>query len=309
MSTIYATRLGFSYQDKYACFLFLDALREGTIREFYTDYPFGKQLSLDILIKTGIDDEITEERAYEVKTGKSFKNDTKYKKRQSSEIKDVVIGFLEYSKLSPEVKGFISYSKGVQLQLLTYRNPADNLFNSQRLTDSAKISAQELIAKLSMSNMRSMTSVHSFFKRVRFEEIPYTNDQTWTRLDEHIIAHIREIASALGANIRVYELPDEYLASKLMFLIQKNAGTGQDVTKELLSEIINFMILRRILGDYSNGATSPVQAKSMANTYIRSELASTFKLGPVLPLDGPAESMNASTVDVFDTATTGVING
>jgi hypothetical protein len=244
MSTIYSTRLGFSYQDKYACLLFLEELQNGIIRKFYTDYPFGtSQLSLDILIETG-EDESTEQRAYEVKTGQKFKQDATTKK--SSEIKDVVLSFLEYSKLNPDFKGYISFSKGLELPILNYRNHADTLKTSVILTSPVKVAAEVMRKKLDIEELKTLKSVHKFFKRVEFLEVPYPNEETWTRIDQDIIGIISAIGISLEAQAMSLELPDHYLASKLLFIIQEYSGSGLDITEALLKEIMDFMMLRRM---------------------------------------------------------------
>lgn len=185
MYSIYASRLGFSYQDKIACLLFLKELRGGTIRELYTDFPIQEnQLSLDILLKIGSGDTL-KERVYEVKTGESFKNDsanTRKTKGRSSEVRDVILAFLEYSKQSPEFEGYISFSNGLRVGINNYLGSANRLRMGTRLIGDVKVAAEDLIAKLNIKDLSTQRDIYKFFKRVRFEEEPYDNEQTWSTL-------------------------------------------------------------------------------------------------------------------------------
>jgi hypothetical protein len=305
MSTIYATRLGFCYQDKMACLLFLKELRAGTIRELYTDYPMPEnQHSLDILLKIGTSD-TSKERVYEVKTGEYFKNDSKSttKKGQSSEIRDVVLTFLEYSKLSPDFEGFISFSNGLKIGINSYIGPANTLRLNARLTSPTRAAADDLKTKLGIPALNTQREIHNFFKRVTFDELPYDNNHTWTTLDEHIRSEITEIANALGINDHVHELPNEYLAAKLLYTIQKLTGSGNDVTKELLAEVMDFMSLRKLLDNHSVPGV-PSELKREAKQYVKNEMISKFKVETLLPDDNTTTSDIAAT----DTGVGGVID-
>ncbi len=300
MSTIYATRLGFCYQDKYACLLFLKQLRKGVLKELYTDFPVAEQRSLDILLKVGTG-ESTEERVYEIKTGDKFKNDARRKK--SSEIRDVVINFIKYSEESPDFKGYISFSNGLRLQINNYLTPANRLNLSSRMDSSTRAAAKELMTKLRIDEMNTQRDTYDFFRRVKFDPLPYSNDETWTTIDEHIAADIAAIATSLGTNDRTYELPNEYLTAKLLYITQKFTGSGEDVAKPLLAELMDFMALRRLLANYSTTEV-PAQMKDNAQRYIQAEMVSKYKVESLLP--GP--SSDSEELSATDTGIGGVVN-
>lgn len=305
MSSIYASRLGFCYQDKMACLLFLKELREGTIRGLYTDFPIDEnQLSLDILIRVGSGDTI-KERVYEVKTGESFKNDSTSsgkKKGQSSEVRDVILAFLEYSKQSPDFDGFISFSNGLGVGINNYIGPANRLRLGVTMTAPVRAAADELKTKLNIKALNTQRDIHKFFKRVRFDEQPYDNGHTWSTLDEHIRSELIEIAKTLRVDDHVHELPYEYLASKLLYSIQKHTGSGNDITKELLGEIMSFMCLRKLLDNHTVSGV-PEQIKGEAKQYVKTEMISKFKVETLLP----GEEDQTSSVGVTATGVGGTI--
>lgn len=288
-----------------ACLLFLKELRSGTIRELYTDYPIEtNQLSLDILLRVGLGDS-SKEKVYEVKTGESFKKDatTSTKtKGQSSEVRDVVLTFLEYSKQSPEFEGYISFSNGLSVGINNYLGSANRLRMGARLIGDVKLAAEDLIAKLNIKDLSTQRDIHKFFRRVRFEEEPYDNEQAWSTLDEHIRSEILEIAKTLDVDDHVHELPYEYLASKLLYTIQKHTGSGTDITKELLAEVMDFMYLRRLFDSHSIPGVRE-QIKGDARQYVKTEMINKFKVETLLP----EEEDQANNVAVTDTGVGGTI--
>lgn len=279
---------------------FLKELREGSIKELYTDYPIpGGQRSLDILVRVTTGDAV-KEKVYEVKTGEYFKKDAKSKK--SSEVRDVVLAFLEYSAHSPDFEGYISFSKGLENAINTYTGLANRLNISQRLDDAGRAAARELITKLDIKALSTQRDTHSFFRRVRFDEQPYDNDHTWSTLDEHIESEINGIATSIGTNDHVQILPTAHLASRLLFIIQKYTGTGKDIAKELLAEVVSFMALRRQLDAHSTSGTAG-QIKSDADLYVTEQMIDNFKIEGLLPED----SANTAPITATDTGTGGTI--
>ena len=301
MPSIYSSRLGFSYQDKMACLLFLRELREGAVKELFTDFPIpGSQRSLDILLRVAAGD-ATKERVYEVKTGEYFKKDSKSK--SSSEVRDVVLAFLEYSEHCPDFDGFISFSSGLENGINAYIGPANTLRLSQRLNDAGRNAAKELIAKLGIAQLNTQKLVHDFFRRVRFDEQPYDNDHTWSTLDEHIESEITGIANTLGTNDHVHILPNAHLAARLLFIVQKHTGTGNDIAKELLAELMAFMALRKELNNHTATGT-PEQRESAAELYVTGKMIDNYRVESLLP----EVSANTAPMTATDTGTGGIIS-
>jgi len=299
MSTIYATRLGFCFQDKYTCLLFLDELRKGELRELYTDFPVAGQLSLDILLKTGPSGTIAKERSYEVKTGQKFKNDAPTHKQ--SEVRDVVKSFHKFSTASANFEGIITFTNGSGRALLQYTGPASILRESRRLDESAKAAATSLISLLRMTELRTQRATLDFFRKVRFDELRYANNETWSTVDEHISAHITAIAQSLSADARAYELPNEYLISKLYYIAQKYTGTGENVAEHLTKEVQDFMVLRKMLANYPSPPEPPARLRQQTLDQVRMDMISNFRVEDLLPVTD-------NEVSVSDEATGGEVS-
>jgi hypothetical protein len=298
MHTIYATRQGFCFQDKYACLLFLQELRTGKLRELFTDFPTQNQQSLDILIKTGDAGTATEERVYEVKTGQKFKDDASTHKL--TEVRDVIQNFIKYLEDSPNAKCFITFTTGTARPLRQYTGPADILFDSRRLDDPARRAADSLIALLGSSLIGSQRNAFNFFKRVKFDGLSYSNNQTWTRVDEDICSHITSIAQELSADTSVSELPNEYLLSKLYYTAQRHTGSGDNVAEHLIKEVVDFMMLRKILAEYTRPGTPPARLREQTLIQVRTDMVSKYKVEDLLP-------DLATDISASDTATGGVV--
>jgi hypothetical protein len=284
-----------------ACLLFLRELRQGTIKELYTDYPIGSgQLSLDIMLHA-INGDSTKERIYEVKTGEYFKDDSKSKK--SSEVRDVLLTFLEYKKISPDFEGVICFSKGLKNGIAGYLGPADRLYRNSRLDPETRQAAKVLVEKLVIKDLATQSAMHQFFfGKVQFDQELYKNDQTWTTFDEQIGAEITGIAETLDVHDHVHILPNSFLVSRLIAVIQKHAGTGNDIAKELVTEVMKFMALRRELEQHEvTGVAS--QRKAQARTYIAQEMINNFKVEDLLP-EG---SVSTPPITATDTGTGGII--
>lgn len=293
MSTIYATRLGFCFQDKYACLLFLKGLISGELRELYTDFPVAGQLSLDIVLKTGSNGRVTKEQSYEVKTGQKFKDDASTHKR--SQVRDVIQSFHQFSAGSTNFEGIVTFTSGSGRALQLYTGPARVLKESRILDRTARTAAKELISLLKMDELNTQRDTHNFFKRVRFNELPYTNDEAWTTVDTDIDGHISTIATSLGAEARTFELPNKFLISKLYYTIQQYNGTGENVAEHLIKEVIDFMILRKMLSNYPSPPESPTQLREQALAQIRRDMISNYKVEDLMP---PPETVPASDLAV-----------
>src|SRR3990167_3043800 len=88
MSSIFQTRRGFFYQDRYAVYIFLSHLLKNDVKEFFTDFPLQGQKSIDVRL---IDSQNIE-KVFEVKTGEVFKLDL------NAEIRDAVMDLYKYQK-------------------------------------------------------------------------------------------------------------------------------------------------------------------------------------------------------------------
>jgi hypothetical protein len=277
----------------------LDELRKGELRELYTDYPVAGQLSLDILLKTGPSGTIAKERSYEVKTGQKFKNDAPTHKQ--SEVRDVVKSFHKFSAASANFEGIITFTNGSGRGLLQYTGPASILRESRRLDETSKAAATSLISLLRMTELRTQRATLDFFKKVRFDELRYTNNETWSTVDEHISAHITAIAQSLGADARAYELPNEYLISKLYYIAQKYTGTGENAAEHLTKEVQDFMVLRKMLANYPSPPEPPARLRQQTLDQVRMDMISNFRVGDLLPVTD-------NEVSVSDDATGGEIS-
>jgi hypothetical protein len=248
MYTIEATRLGFSYQDKFACLRFLEELRKGRLDKIYTDFPYETQHSVDIRLLLKQSKTATEEHVYEIKTGNKFKKDTK--KKNTSEIRDAVLECINYQKIVPEAEGHICFSQGSFIKTILYTKNIDLVRAEPRMTANTIAAATWLKRELRITDFATLQEVVAFFGKCRLKELEYTNPETWSKLDDAIYEHINHIGLDLNAGSSD-ELPNHYLIGRLLHTIQQYAGTGKDIAEFLVEDIAEFFGKRQLLDKYS----------------------------------------------------------
>jgi len=248
MYTIEATRLGFSYQDKFACLRFLEELRKGRLNEIYTDYPYETQQSVDVRLLLKRSESATEEHVYEVKTGNKFKKDNR--KKNTSEIRDAVLECINYQKISPDAVGHICFSKGSFVKTILYTKNIELIREDPRMTPNTIAAATWLKRELRIADFTTLRDVVRFFGRCEFKELGFSNPETWSLLDDEICKHIDHIALDLNAGSSD-ELPNHYLVGKLLHTIHQYTGTGKDIAEFLVEDIAEFFGKRQLLDQYS----------------------------------------------------------
>jgi len=250
MSTIFATRRGFLYQDMYAVLQFLKYFQSKQITEFYVDYVFNtaNQGSIDIkIILAGGTTKIIE-----VKSGENFKQDKR--KKETSEVREAFIelvecaglgnGVLKYFVLSPEFKGRPKIFEYWQ-NLITLKT-----FPTFRSAEAKRISKWFYI-KLSITQFSTHESVFDFIKNLEIEcsdnDVHDNENDHNSPIEDSIIQKIRDLSVDFDANGTELELPCDMLFNQMVYICQKYAGTNKNLCDLLTDLLLRFFSQRRMI--------------------------------------------------------------
>lgn len=250
-SIIYKSRQGYAYQDKYALVKFLEYFQTGRLVDFYVDYPFGKNNSLDIL---AVFVNPNEKIIFEIKTGDNFKsNKNKYLKKEleilynyskeNSLVSRIVLtidpvwhpnhlkNWSDLEMIKERKSGNIGNETYSQLLNRVYKNLGDYAKNRKEFKD--------------------------FVKKVEFD-IGNSNKKMIkegrTNLEKMIIGQLNEISVGLKINVFESEYPVWIIAQELLEVIKQNAGTGSEINllNEFKGVLIRALCRRNVIYSHLN---------------------------------------------------------
>lgn len=281
MSTIFATRRGFHYQDKVALYLFLKHFRSRDLSSFFVDYPLADQKSLDIrlLTRTG-----NEEKVYEIKTGDTFKND-------EEEIAGSMLDLYNYAGAFPGTKLHLLMNHGYLPTISEYWNYLTILRSYKILrSDRAHDAAQWLMEKLNFESVvfSDQKSVHVFCTQIVVDDLPADCNTcqlpTDPQLESLILEEIESLISELGANSTNYEYPKEVLFHNLLYHLARMSGSGDDVLPVIQDCIIEYITMRRLFSDHYPRPSAVEQKKGEIKTVVQSDFNQWWTRQPTLPV-------------------------
>lgn len=250
MSTIFATRRGFLYQDIYAVLQFLKYFQSKQITEFYVDYEFNPANQGSIDIKVILVDGTT--KIIEVKSGENFKQDKR--KKETSEVREAFIELVECAGLgndilksfvlSPEFKGkpkiFEYWQNLVTLKTFPTFQSAD-----------AKRIAKWFYLKLSIPQFTTHESTFDFIKNLEIEcsdnDVHDNENDHSSPIEDSVIQKIRDLSEDFGVDGTDQELPCKMLFTQMIYTCQKYAGTNVNLYDKLTDLILRFFSQRRMI--------------------------------------------------------------
>lgn len=254
MSTIFATRRGFLYQDRYAVLQFLKYFQSKQIAEFYVDFTFEEagQRSIDIKI-VFLDGTL---KIIEVKSGEDFKQDKR--KNESSEVKDAFKGFVDYSVtngesgmsfvLTPELRGKITNY---------WKNLTELQGTPSFISPVAKSTSDWLYRKLNIPHFTSHEGLYLFIKNLEIccgdSDIPDNSSDQHSPIDDLANQKIRDLSIEFLANTTEPELPCELLYYQMLHYCQRYSGTNTDICQILTDLILRFFSQRKMIDRSASG--------------------------------------------------------
>lgn len=260
MSTIYATRQGYLYQDKFALLSFLTHFLAKDLLELYVDFPFDdpNQRSMDLrfILRDG---EGKIEKICGVKTGDRFKNDTGTSD-DSSQIRDAFKELNVYDSIARPADTTLIMSLVINPP---FRDKISDCWRhlhkingKHNYADEVITSADWLHIYLSMSEFRDGRSMFGFLKKIKIEDsysdLLDSEGEEMSPLDYMIKGKVEELEKIFGVDSKNHELPTELLISKLLYICQKNAGNGRDIVDLFKKAVLDFFARRGIVNRNDN---------------------------------------------------------
>lgn len=238
MSSIFQTRRGFLYQDRYAVYAFLSHYINQDVKEIYIDFPLPRQKSIDIQLT----DSKGCVRIYEVKIGKSFKCDL------HSEIAEILLNFYQYQHHNKTtITPCLVVNDALRQQILEYWQKITAIqeyktirYNIERL--------KWLMDKLKI-NHKDMEPFFIFVKKLKL--IVFDNDQKNNDRDENcdadskIMDFIKDIGNTIGVKAGEEDYPIKNILNELLILCQQNAGTKTNLLNLMRQSLISYFVKRR----------------------------------------------------------------
>jgi len=272
-SSIFSTRRGFLYQDRFAILTFLDHIQQKTIKSFFTDFPLLGQKSLDIRIIT-LDGR---EKMFEVKTGENFAKDKR--KNASSEIKEAFANIREYAQNKNNLQCNLVLSHNLTGKIDEYIYHLKNIQNySSFQAESVKTSASWIKDKLCLADINSSRELFDFLKTVNIiishSDILNNDNDQYPDIDDLIMCKISDLAGLCQATECLYELPSEILLYKLLHQCRSQAGTSNDLMNPLIRIIIDFFSQRKVLTNYTRNSGDFDSLKDQSKSEITNLFAS-----------------------------------
>jgi hypothetical protein len=250
MSTIFATRRGFLYQDVYAVLQFLKHFQSKQITEFYVDFVFDEANQGSIDIKIVLVDGTT--KIVEVKSGENFKQDKR--KKDTSEVREAFIELAECSRLDNEIlKSFVLSPefKGKPKIFEYWQNLVTlKTFPTFQSADAKRIS-KWFYLKLSISQFSTHESAFDFIKNLEIEcsdnDVHDNENDHSSPLEDSVIQKIRDLSEDFGVDGTDQELPCKMLFAQMVYTCQKHAGTNKNLYETLTDLILRFFSQRRMI--------------------------------------------------------------
>lgn len=251
MSTIFATRRGFLYQDVYSVLEFLKLFQAKEITEFYVDFTYDSRSQRSVDVKIVLTNGLT--KIIEVKSGQNFKQDKR--KKDSSEVRDAFLEFVEYGKLdngalmvfalSPEFKE--------KPRIFNYWQNLINLHNIPTFTHEAQRITGSLLNKLRIPDFSYPQDFYQFVRNLEItpgDTDSHDNpDDPYSDIEDKAIQKVRDICGGthFQAGATEPELPCDILYYDLIYTCQKGAGSNADIYPRLKDKILKFVARRKML--------------------------------------------------------------
>lgn len=260
MSTIFATRRGFLYQDKFVVLSFLNHLISKSILEIYIDYPFNSpgQRSMDLRLLFSDGDQIIE-RVFSIKTGESYKNDMQT--TDSTQIKESFEELKIYDTLprtiSTQLEMILVISPPLKGRISDCWTQLKKVEGKSIYVGEAKIAIDWLYTYLGMAEFPNERDMFGFLKKIKimdsYSDSPDSHAEEEAPLDDMIIRKIQKLIKELGAHSSEYQLPTDLLMYQMIHACQKNAGTGTDIVPILTDILIRFCTQRLMINTNGTG--------------------------------------------------------
>lgn len=274
MSTIFATRRGFLYQDIYAILEFLKSFQANEIEEFYTDFTFSSSSQQSIDIKVVYKNRLI--KIIEVKSGQNFIQDKR--KKDTSEVRDAFIEFAEYRRLYGDTSMAFVLSPDFKERprIFEYWQHLIDLRNIPTFNSEAQRITRLLYKKLRLPQIPTQEDFYTFVRNL--EIAPGDNDtrdnqnDPYSDIEDKVMQKIRDICSDehFQAGATEPELPCEILFYELIYTCQKNIG--RDLFPDLKDKILKFIGRRKML---LNGSSDIDQYHNQAKQSFAAWIAGT----------------------------------
>ena len=242
-SIIYKSRQGYAYQDKYALLKFLEYFQTGRLIEFYIDYPFSKNNSLDIL---AIFANPNEENIFEIKTGDSFKSSkNKHLKKELEILYNYNKKDLSVSKivLAIDPTWYPNHLKNWS-DLEIIKKNTKGKFGNEKYTTLLK-----RVYEILGVNMGNILEFKEFIRKVEFD-IGNSNkkiiNEERTDLEKMIVGHLNSIGTNLKMNVFESEYSSWIITQELLEIIKQNAGNEINLLDEFKGVLIKALCRRKI---------------------------------------------------------------
>ena len=282
MSSIFQTRRGFFYQDRYAVYVFLSHLIKNDVKEFFTDFPLPGQKSIDVRLIDSHDIE----KVFEVKTGEVFKLDL------NAEIRDALIDLYKYQKGKSNILPGLIVSRGLKPRISTYWDKIKGIQKYKRIAGEAKNSLNWLKRDLNDDSLTDR-ELFDFSKVLNLDD--FDNDIKNNEHDEYcdadgkVIDLIRDIGNSIDVTVMEAEYHPKILMNDLLFLCREYAGTSTNLYANILDAITEYFARRRFLDKkfipYGNN-------RDQALREITDEVRNEFRIKLGIFTDTPTRSAN-----------------
>lgn len=282
MSSIFQTRRGFFYQDRYAVYIFLSHLIKNDVKEFFTDFPTQGQKSIDIRLIDSHDIE----KVFEVKTGEVFKLDL------NAEIRDAVMDLYKYQNDKNNILPSLVVSRGLKPRISTYWDKIKTIQRYKIIAGDAKSSLNWLKTDL---NDASLTDKLLFNFSKIFNLDDFDNDVKNNEHDEHcdadakVIDLIRDMGNSIGVTVMEAEYHPKILMNDLLFLCREYAGTKIDLHIKMLDAITAYFARRKFL---DKKFTPDGNNRDQAFQEITDEIKNEFRIKLGILTFTPTQSSN-----------------
>ncbi len=217
--------------------------------DFPFDSPNQRSMDLKLIIKTiGL----PIERAISIKTGESFKKDLRTD--DSTQIKESFEELKVYNDLHGEttdLEMFLVISPPIKSRIASYWERLKAIDGKHIYTADARIATDSLFSDLSMPEFATPKDMFGFIKNISicdsYQDVPDSEIEDETPLDDIIIRKIQKLAKELGADSTATELPDKLLMFEMLHSCQRYAGTGTDMSPILTKILLGFFAQRLMI--------------------------------------------------------------
>lgn len=273
VSTIFSTRKGFLYQDRYAVLAYLNHFQQKNVKAFYVDYPLANQKSLDIRIFTFED----KESIYEVKSGEEFKKDKR--KNESSEVKDAFKELNDYSRINNLASLNLVISPDLRGKISEYWTHLKDIEGRSSYVGKAKESTAWLYRRLAdLNGISSQRDLFNFCKQVSinpsFSDTTDNSEDPYPDIEDAIIRKIDDLASNshFSCTAGAFHVHSKILMQEMLHEVRKHAGTANNLCDVMENCIAEFFMVRKIVC-WTNNPSDPDTEKER----IRKEFLNKIK--------------------------------